>query len=79
MEKRAMTHEHDHDTVVVDSGGSNMGAILGVLGVIILLIAVWYFALGPGTGTTNNTTNNDNDIINPPAVSAAPPAESSAP
>ena len=48
----------ERDTVVVhDDGGSSMGAILGVIAIIVLLVAVWYFALGPGassTGTTNN-------------------------
>jgi hypothetical protein len=73
-----MTHEHDHDTVVVESGnGSNMGAILGVIGVIILLLAVWYFALGPGASPTTIDNSNDN-TINPPAASVAP-AESAAP
>jgi predicted metalloprotease len=58
-----MTHEHD--TVVVDDGresGSGMGAILGIIAIVVLLVAVWYFALGPGatsTGTTNNNTINN--------------------
>jgi hypothetical protein len=63
---------HDHDTVIVDKGGgSGMGAILAVIGIIVLLAAVWYFALGPGASpsTTNNTNNN---TVNPPAVSAPP-------
>jgi hypothetical protein len=67
-----MTNEHDHDTVVVDRGsGSGMGAILGIIGIIVLLVAVWYFALGPGAApsTTNNTNNN---TVNPPAVSLPP-------
>ena len=74
-----MTHDHDHDTVVVDDrdSGSSMGAILGVLGIIVLLVAVWYFALGPGAGTTGTTTNIDN-TINPPA-SVEAPVESAAP
>jgi hypothetical protein len=75
-----MTHEHDHDTVVVDSGGgsSSTGAILGVIGVIILLVAVWYFALGPGS--TPSTIDNSNDnTINPPAVQSAAPGGSTAP
>lgn len=49
-----MTHDH-HDTVVVDdrgSGGSGMGAILGIIAILVLLAAVWYFALGPGAGST---------------------------
>ena len=68
-----MTHEH-HDTVVVDDdrGGSGMGAMLGIIAIIVLLAAVWYFALGPGAGTT--TAPSGNDGANPPAASqpAAP-------
>jgi hypothetical protein len=76
-----MTHEHDPDTVVVtdDSGGSNMGMVLGIIGIVVLLIAVWYFALGPGAGPSTTTNNNDN-TINPPAASQpAAPAGSSTP
>ena len=59
-----MTDEH-HDTVVVDDRdrGSGMGAILGVIAIVVLLVAVWYFALGPGAGSTG-TTNNNNTINN---------------
>jgi hypothetical protein len=47
----------ERDTVVVhDDGGSSMGAILGVIAIIVLLFAVWYFALGPGASSTG--TNN---------------------
>jgi hypothetical protein len=66
-----MTEHHDRDTVVVsDSGGSGMGMILGVLLVIALLVAVWYFTLGPGA------TDNGGGTTNPPAVPslAAPSA-----
>jgi hypothetical protein len=77
-----MTHEHDRDTVVVtdgDSSGSSMGMILGIIGIVVLLVAVWYFALGPGSGGTTNTTNNNN-TVNPPAASApAAPQGSTAP
>ena len=52
-----MTNERD--TVVVhDDGGSSMGAILGVIAIIVLLAAVWYFALGPGAGSTGTNSNN---------------------
>jgi hypothetical protein len=64
-----MTHEHD--TVVVDDGresGSGMGAILGIIAILVLLVAVWYFALGPGTGTTNNNTTINNGGANQPAA-----------
>jgi hypothetical protein len=50
----------ERDTVVVhDEGGSSMGAILGVIAIIVLLVAVWYFALGPGASSTG--TNNGSD------------------
>ena len=75
-----MTHEHDHDTVVVtdDSGGSNMGMILGIIGIVVLLIAVWYFALGPGAGPSTTTNNNDN-TINPPRRASRPPRQARPP
>ena len=67
-----MTEQHDHDTVVVDrSSGSGMGAILGIIGIIVLLVAVWYFALGPGA-SPSTTTNTNNNTVNPPAVSLPP-------
>jgi hypothetical protein len=62
-----MTEHHDRDTVVVsDSGGSGMGMILGVLLIIALLVAVWYFTLGPGT------TPRSDGGANPPAVPSLP-------
>ena len=76
-----MTHEHEHDTVVVeDSGGnSSMGMILGIIGIVVLLIAVWYIALGPGS-SPSTTTNNNNNTVNPPAASQpAAPGGSAAP
>lgn len=66
---------HDHDTVVVEKGGSGMGAILGVIGIIVLLVAVWYFALGPGS-SPSTTTNTNNNTVNPPAASQPAPASS---
>jgi len=72
-----MTHEHD--TVVVDSGGgSSMGAILGIIGVLVLLAAVWYFALGPGA-SPSTTTNENNNTVNPPAASLPAVEPSAAP
>jgi hypothetical protein len=76
-----MTNDHDHDTVVVneDRGGSSMGMILGIIGIVVLLVAVWYFALGPGS-TPSSTTNENTNTINPPAESLpALPVESTAP
>jgi hypothetical protein len=54
-----MTHEHhDRDTVVVRDGGSGLGAILGIVALIIILAAAWYFLLGPGTGRSETDRSN---------------------
>jgi hypothetical protein len=73
-----MANDHDHDTVVVDSGGSGMGAILGIIGILVLLVAVWYFALGPGS-SPSTTTNENNNTVNPPAASMPAVEPSAAP
>jgi hypothetical protein len=69
-----MAHDHhDRDTVVVERSGSGVGMILGVVAVIALLVALWWFMLGPGAaGTTNNT---DVDV-NIPVPSVQVPAPS---
>ena len=46
-----------HDTVVVKEGGSRTGLILGVIALIIVLAAGWYFLMGPGAGTTSAPTD----------------------
>ncbi len=61
-----MTEHHDRDTVVVRDRGSSLGTILGAALVIILLIAVWYFTLGPGGnagGGSGTDTDNDNSPV----------------
>lgn len=78
-----MTEPRDRDTVVVTDrdGGSGLGMIVGILLVIALLVAVWYFTLGPGRGTTTNNsggTTNPAPSVQVPAASqpAASPAAS---
>jgi hypothetical protein len=68
-----MTHEH-RDTVVVDrdGGGSGMGAILGIIAILVLLAAVWYFALGPGASSTAPSGGSGTDT---PAASQQAPAD----
>jgi hypothetical protein len=73
-----MTEEH-HDTVVVDDrgSGSGMGMILGIIAIVVLLVAVWYFAIGPGASSSGSTnTGGDNP---PAATEQAPAAPSEAP
>jgi hypothetical protein len=55
-----------------------MGAVIGIIAIIVLLVAVWYIALGPGAGSGGTTTNNtyNNNGGNVPAVSAPAPAGS---
>jgi len=66
-----MTEHHDRDTVVVtDSGGSGMGMVLGVLLVIALLVAVWFFTLGPGTTRDGGGTTPVVPSITVPEASA---------
>jgi hypothetical protein len=60
--------DYDDDAVVVDRGsGSSLGVMLGVLIVLLILAAVWWFALGPGSTTNGGSVN-----VNVPGASAAP-------
>jgi hypothetical protein len=72
-----MTHEHDTVVVDGDRSGSGTGAVIGIIAILVLLAAVWWFALGPGTGSsgTTNNTNIDNGG-NAPAASLQVPASS---
>lgn len=60
--------EH-RDTVIVKEGGSSTGLLLGIIAVIIVLAAGWYFLMGPGAGTTAPTDVNVN--IELPSVAPA--------
>lgn len=62
--------EH-RDTVVVKDGGSNTGLLLGIIAIVIVLAAGWYFLMGPGA----NSTTAPNDInVNIELPSVAPDA-----
>ena len=47
--------ERNNTVVVKDGGGSGAGMILGVIAVIAIVAAIWFFALGPGAGSKSDT------------------------
>lgn len=57
------------DTVIVKEGGSSTGMLLGIIAIVIVLAAGWYFLMGPGAGTTAPTDVNVN--IELPSVAPA--------
>ncbi|MFL5755908.1 MAG: hypothetical protein ACJ77N_06365 [Chloroflexota bacterium] len=68
-----MTHSYDRgQTVVVEDRGSGFGTLLGILVILALLAAVWWFTLGPGTSTSSRTGND----ANVPAPTVAVPSSS---
>jgi hypothetical protein len=67
-----MTHDHDRDTVVVSDSGSSLGTVLAVLLVIALLVAVWWFTLGPGATRTDQ--GGGGVEVNPPTIEIQPGA-----
>jgi hypothetical protein len=68
------TNMPDKETVVVKDGGGGNSAtvILGVIALILVLAAGWYFLIGPGTGSNSNT--NEGPTINVELPSGAPAA-----
>jgi hypothetical protein len=61
----------EHDTIVVKVGGSSAGVIVGIIALILVLGAGWYFLLGPGASSTSQP----NDInVNVELPSVAPDA-----
>ena len=55
----------DRDTIVVKEGGSSTGVILGIIALIVVLAAGWYFLLGPGTGSTSTPSDVDVNVTLP--------------
>jgi hypothetical protein len=65
----------DRNTVVVKdgSGGSSTGVLLGVVLIILVLAGIWYFALGPGAGSSGS--NPDTNInVNLPSLEIPAPS-----
>jgi hypothetical protein len=60
-----MTVEHQHTN---DGGSSNSTAIVAIFAILIVAVAVWFFTLGPGAGTT--TPPSDGGTVPLPSVAA---------
>ncbi len=56
------------DTVVVKDGGSSSGVILGIIALVVILAAGWYFLLGPGAGSTSQPNTDINVNVELPSV-----------
>jgi hypothetical protein len=61
----------DRETVVVKDGSSGAGMILGIIAIIAIVAAIWFFALGPGSGS-NSGTNDGGTTINVQVPTGAP-------
>lgn len=61
----------DQNTVVVKDGNSSTGVILGIIAIIAIVAAIWFFALGPGAGS-NSGTDDGGTTINVELPTGAP-------
>ncbi len=65
----------ERDTVVVTDRGSGMGMILGIIAIIAIVAAIWFFALGPGSNSKPATNGGDTNInVTLPSLPAANPS-----
>ena len=65
----------DRDTVVVTDGDSGMGMIIGIIAVIAIVAAIWFFAMGPGAGSQSGTdVNGPNINVTVPSVAVPNPS-----
>jgi hypothetical protein len=62
----------DRETVVVRDGdsGSSMSVILGIIAILVVVAAIWFFAMGPGAGSRSNDNTNNGPNINVEVPSA---------
>jgi hypothetical protein len=73
-----MTEHHDRDTVVVerDRGSGGMATVLGIIVILALLAAVWYFTMGPGAGGGTTTDQGGGTDTTPTLEAPSQPAAS---
>jgi hypothetical protein len=57
-----MTHDHDNHDVIVEDRGGGLGTIIGVIVILGLLVAIWFFAFGPGQGTFDPSSETPAEI-----------------
>ena len=58
------------ESVIVEDRGSALGTVVGILVIAGLLLAIWFFALGPGSGGNSGVNvNAPSNVVpaNPPA------------
>ena len=62
----------DRDDVLVEEDtGSTVGTALGIVVIVGLLAAIWWFALGPGAANQAGT-GNDGDVVAPSPAEQLP-------
>jgi hypothetical protein len=73
-----MTHQRaldDRDDVLVEEdAGTTVGTALGIVVIVGLLVAIWWFALGPGAAGQVGTGG---DVVAPNPVELLPSAPAS--
>ncbi|MEO8438514.1 MAG: hypothetical protein ABI562_08625 [Chloroflexota bacterium] len=67
--------DRNNTVVVKDGGGSGAGMILGIIAVIAIVVAIWFFAIGPGSNSKPATNGGDTNInVTLPSIPAANPS-----